>query len=225
MAIEDVNKAFFILSIFPFVLGWFVIRNKPKKKPNLSAGIDKGSFSSNFKRLIKNKSYIYAAICFGLNISQSYTVCPAVEIILEDLNLTPIETGSFGLILNMAGIISGLSATIFINKVKGSKRYFDTIIKFSNAMTFICLLAFGFIITFTKEKWICFVMAGLIGFFMILSIPFSCTAIEETSFPVDENLAQNGLFLIANMFSFLCVTILGLKDLNKYLKYHFLTIV
>jgi len=57
-------------------------------------------------------------------------------------------------------------------------------------------------------------MAGLIGFFMILSVPFSCTAIEEVSFPVDENLAQNGLFLMANVFSFIAVTILGIPNRN-----------
>lgn len=56
-------------------------------------------------------------------------------------------------------------------------------------MTFLSLLAFGFVTTYTKEKWIFFVMSGLIGFFMILSVPFTCTAIEEISFPVDENLA------------------------------------
>lgn len=152
-------------------------------------------------------------------------MCPAIEIILKDLELTPIEVGSLGLIMNLAGIASGLSATIFINKVKGSRKYFDTIIKIANAMTFLSLLVFGLITTFTKEKWVFFLMAGLIGFFMILSVPFSCTAIEEISFPVDENLAQNGLFLMANIFSFICVTILGLPDLNKYVKYHFLTIV
>jgi len=77
-------------------------------------------------------------------------------------------------------------------------------------MTFLSLLVFGLVTTFTKEKWVFFMMAGLIGFFMILSVPFSCTAIEELSFPVDENLAQNGLFLMGNIFSFIAVSILGI---------------
>lgn len=38
-AVETVNKVFFFLALVPFVLGWFVIRNKPLKKPNLSAVI------------------------------------------------------------------------------------------------------------------------------------------------------------------------------------------
>jgi len=46
------------------------------------------------------------------------------------------------------------------------------------------------------------VIAAILGFFMLASIPLCCTAIDEVSFPADENLSQNGVFLLGNLISF-----------------------
>jgi hypothetical protein len=37
--INDVNFAQFILALVPFVMGWFVMKNKPDRKPNATADI------------------------------------------------------------------------------------------------------------------------------------------------------------------------------------------
>lgn len=96
-----------------------------------------------------NKEYLLAVFMFGFNIAHSYTICPAIEIILESLDLPPVKIGLLGFVYNMMGIISGLSITIFMNKRKGSRKYFDTFIKMSVAMSFFSLVVFGFIAQYT----------------------------------------------------------------------------
>jgi hypothetical protein len=36
-------------------------------------------------------------------------------------------------------------------------------------------------------------------------------AIDEASFPADENIAQNGVFLLGNIFSFITLSIFGME--------------
>lgn len=85
---------------------------------------------------------------FGIILAHSYTICPAIEIILEEMNLKPVQIGMLGFAYNMTGIMSGLGITIFMNRSKGSRKYFDTFIKGSVALTFVCLLIFGFVAQF-----------------------------------------------------------------------------
>lgn len=45
--IHTVNLVHLGLASVPFLMCWFCLKSKPTKKPNLSAGIHKGSFKSN----------------------------------------------------------------------------------------------------------------------------------------------------------------------------------
>lgn len=65
----------------------------------------------------------------------------------------------------------------------------DKIIKSCVAASFFLLVLFGLLCQFVEEYWVMVLMAGLLGITMLASIPLCCTAIEELSFPVDENLA------------------------------------
>lgn len=55
-----------------------------------------------------------AIFMFGINLGHSYTICPAIEIILKDLKLKPTQIGLLGFVFNMCGIASGLMVTKFM---------------------------------------------------------------------------------------------------------------
>ena len=47
--VEQVNLIHLYLAAIPFVLGWIFMKSKPEKRPNLTAGMHKGSFRDNAK--------------------------------------------------------------------------------------------------------------------------------------------------------------------------------
>lgn len=90
MNVDKVNLAHMIIAAVPAFMSLFCLKSKPDRKPNLSAGIHKGSFKENIKQLFSNGKYLIATLMFGINIAHSYTICPAIEIVLADQHLEPV---------------------------------------------------------------------------------------------------------------------------------------
>jgi len=187
----------------PFLLAVF-IKEKPKVPPSYSAMVkqndDKGFFEE-MKILLKSPQFIGASLCFGMVLGLSNSIPTTNSIYMAHLNLSDLEQGYITLGYVVAGLIPGLLGAWWIEK-RGLKDC-DLLNNCFMTISFISLAALGVVFMYVEEPSMFLILAcncllgiGLIGF-----MPFACSSIIESNFPIQEAVSTNGMYMLAQIFS------------------------
>ena len=190
----------------PFVIGIFFLEERPEIPPSYSAYVkanDQSSVWEELKALVKTPRFLASSLVFGLVLGISYSVSTVMSIFMAPLDISYVHQGIIGSSYVISGMITGLVGTIWIGK-RGLKTY-DHIIKILLTLSLLSLISLG-ILFFVRKRpdWVslffcnCGLGIGLIGL-----TPFMCSSIVESTFPVQESLSVNGIYMLGQLLSIL----------------------
>jgi len=193
-----------IIMTAPIVLSVLCVEEKPKVPPSYSALVklnDKMSFMEEMKILLNMKNFVANSVIFGLVLGVSYSISTISAIFMEPLNLSYLEQGIIGFSYVVSGLIAGFVGTVWIDK-HGLNNY-DSMIKILLSLSLASLTVLGIIFIFIEHPGMfiiwgcnCILGVGLIGF-----TPFICSSIIESTFPVQESMSTNAMFMMTQILS------------------------
>jgi len=193
----------FILTV-PFVLAVLCAKERPDVPPSYSALVkqtDKMGFWNEIKTLLKNKTFLSSSSCFGMVLGLSNSIPTTNGIYMDPLELSYLNQGFVTLGYVITGLISGLLSTIWIEK-KGLKNI-DFILKILLSIAFISLVALGFLFVYVPNPNFLLILLGnsVLGIGLIGFMPFGCSSIIESTFPIQEAVSTNVMACLACIFS------------------------
>ena len=193
-----------ILLTIPFILAVTFGKERPNVPPSYSAlvkQIDNKSFWKQLKTLLKTRRFIGSSLCFGIVLGLSNSIPTTNGIFMDPLQLSYLNQGLITAGYVVTGLISGLIGTFWIEK-KGLKNI-DFILKILLSISFFSLIALGVVFVYVENPNMllilicnCVLGIGLIGF-----MPFGCSSIIESNFPIQEAVSTNVMSSLANILS------------------------
>jgi len=219
--VENMPKNLFFQACIitvPFILSVIFIKENPKVPPSYSALVkknDEKGFFEEMKILLKSPLFIGGSLCFGMVLGLSNSIPTTNSLYMAHLNLSDLEQGYITLGYVATGMVPGLLGAWWIDK-KGLKDC-DLILKVLFTISFVSLLALGIVFMYVEDPSMFLILAcncvlgiGFIGF-----MPFACSSIIESNFPIQEAVSTNGMNTLAQLFSVLASHLSTAKFVGK----------
>jgi len=192
----------YIITI-PFILAVICVKDKPKVPPSYSALVknsDKG-FIAEMRTLLKSSRFIGGTLCFGMVLGLANSIPTTNSIYMNPLELSNLTQGYVTLGYVVAGLVSGLAGTVYIEK-KGIKNC-DFMLKILLSITFLALVVLGFVFVALAQPDFYLILACncVLGIGMVGFMPFACASIIESNFPIQEAISTNGMNMAASILS------------------------
>ena len=169
---------------------FFLFRDKPPTPPSKSAEAQKHAYWPSLKALLKNWNYIILITSMGLTFGACNILATVIQPLLLPFGFTPADSGNFGALTLVSGLVGSLTWGVYLDK---SKKYKCSIV----TCAIMSLIGLGGIILSVSYHNFAYtaIPAAVYGFFAtaILSLSFEFSA--ELSFPVAEA-ASGGLMLV-----------------------------
>ncbi|KAL6435123.1 hypothetical protein ACFW04_005312 [Cataglyphis niger] len=202
-----------IVTTIGFSLVLILFQEEPKLPPSETRALQKldrmkkeEAFFVPIKRLCKNKSYILLCNSHGLSIG----VLNAVGTLLNQIFLMHFENGEedagrIGLVMIISGMAGAVSFGIFLDKTHKFKE---------TAMTVYFLTLCGQILfavfIYVGIKWMVYVSAMFLGFFMSGYFAMGYELCTEYTYPESENISAGILNITNSIYGIILVIILGI---------------
>ena len=153
------------------------------------------------KILLNSPQFVGGSLCFGMVLGLSNSIPTTNSIYMAHLKLSDLEQGYITLGYVVAGLIPGLLGAWWIDR-KGLKDC-DFLLRCLLTISLVSLAALGIVFTYVEDPSMllilvcnCVLGIGLIGF-----MPFACSSIIESNFPIQEAVSTNGMNMLAQILS------------------------
>ncbi|KAL6268573.1 hypothetical protein P5V15_001708 [Pogonomyrmex californicus] len=207
-----------IVSTILLLLVLILFQNKPKLPPSETRALQKinqtkkrKEFAASIKRLSKNKNFIMLCNSYGLN----NAALNAISTLLNQIFLAHFENGEedagrIGLAIILTGLAGSVSFGIILDKTHKFKQtalvvYFLTI---CGQILFAISICVGI-------KWMVYVSAIFLGYFMSGYLALGFDLCTEFTYPESENIPAGFLNITTSIYGITLIIILGLL-LNAY---------
>ena len=169
---------------------FFLFRDKPPTAPSMVAGIKKFSYMQSLKSLFGNWNYLCFIISTGFLWGAYNTLATIIQPIFQPFNFTASDTGNFGALTLIFGLIGSIVFGLYVDK---TKRYKYTVVT-CGFMSILTLAGLG--LTARYENFVyTSILTGVYGFFTTPVFPLAFELSIELSFPVAEA-ASSGLMVV-----------------------------
>ncbi|XP_011698243.1 PREDICTED: feline leukemia virus subgroup C receptor-related protein 2-like [Wasmannia auropunctata] len=207
-----------IVSTIVFAVVLTLFQNEPKLPPSETRALQKISrtkkreeFVAPIKRLCKNKNYIMLCNSYGLNVG----VLNAVSTLLNQIFLAHFKNGEedagrIGLAIILTGMAGSVSFGIILDKTHKFKQTAVTVY----FLTFCGQILFA-VFTCLGIKWMVYVSAIFLGFFMSGYLALGYDLCTEFTYPESENIPAGLLNITTSIYGIILIVIFGLL-LNAY---------
>ncbi|XP_011878929.1 PREDICTED: feline leukemia virus subgroup C receptor-related protein 2-like [Vollenhovia emeryi] len=207
-----------IVGTIAFALVLILFQNEPKLPPSETRALQKMSrtkkseeFVAPIKRLSKNKNFIMLCNSYGLNVG----VLNAVGTLLNQIFLAHFENGEedagrIGLAIILTGMAGSVSFGIILDKTHKFKETAVTVYFLT-----LCGQILFAVFTCIGIKWMVYVSAIFLGFFMSGYLALGYDLCTEFTYPESENIPAGFLNITTSIYGIILITIFGLL-LNAY---------
>jgi len=194
---DEGRKEVYNLMLFSAGLGsllilplYFLFKNKPKVPPSKTADTEKYSYKQSLKSLFGNTNYLIFILSLGLFWGSYNVLATVLQPIMQPYNFTESQSGNFGAITLVSGLVGSIVWGIYVDSTKKYK--FSIII-----CGIMSLLAMATIALLTPQESYLLVClgTGFYGFFTTPVFPLAYEFSAELSFPVAEA-ASGGLMVV-----------------------------
>ncbi|KAG5318162.1 FLVC2 protein, partial [Pseudoatta argentina] len=218
---KDLSRLCWIVAIIGtivLVLVLTLFQNEPELPPSETRALQKinrkekkEEFVEPIKRLCRNKNYIMLCNSYGLNVG----VLNAVSTLLNQIFLAHFENGEkdagrIGLIIILIGLVGSVSFGIILDKTHKYKQTAVTVyfLSFCGQILFTVFTCMGI-------KWMVYVSAIFLGYFMSGYMAMGYDLCTEYTYPESENISAGLLNIITSIYGIILITSLGLL-MNMY---------
>ncbi|KAL0102949.1 hypothetical protein PUN28_018332 [Cardiocondyla obscurior] len=207
-----------ILGTIVFAVALIFFQNEPKLPPSETRALQKMNrmkkkeeFVAPIKRLCKNKNYIILCNSYGLNVG----VLNAVSTLLNQIFLAHFENGEqdagrIGLAIILTGMAGSVSFGIILDKTHKFKETAVTVYFLT-----LCGQILFAVFTCMGIKWMVYVSAIFLGFFMSGYLALGYELCTEYTYPESENIPAGLLNVTTSIYGIILIIIFGLL-LNAY---------
>ncbi|XP_024889806.1 feline leukemia virus subgroup C receptor-related protein 2-like [Temnothorax curvispinosus] len=218
---NDLSRLCWIVAIVNsiiFVLALIFFQNEPKLPPSETRALQKMNrtkkreqFMAPIKRLCKNKNFIMLCNSYGLNVGVLSTVSTLLnQIFLVHFENGEEDAGRIGLAIITAGMAGSVSFGIILDRTHKFKEtavavYFLTL---CGQILFAVSICVGI-------KWMVYVSAIFLGFFMSGYLALGYDLCTEFTYPESENIPAGFLNVMTCIYGIILIIIFGLL-LNAY---------
>ncbi|KYN30097.1 PREDICTED: feline leukemia virus subgroup C receptor-related protein 2-like [Trachymyrmex cornetzi] len=218
---KDLSRLCWIVAIIGTIVLALVVtlfQNEPELPPSETRALQKMNrtekkeeFVEPIKRLCRNKNYIMLCNSYGLNIG----VLNAVSTLLNQIFLAHFENGEedagrIGLALTLTGMAGSVSFGFILDKTHKFKQTAVTVY----FLTFCGQILFA-VFTCMGIKWMVYVSATFLGYFMSGYLAMGYDLCTEYTYPESENIPAGLLYVTSNIYGI--ILIISLESLmNTY---------
>ncbi|KZC13800.1 Feline leukemia virus subgroup C receptor-related protein 2 [Dufourea novaeangliae] len=200
-----------ILSI-SFILILLLFDDDPKLPPSTARALQKikqmagrENFITPIKRLIKNKYYILLCNTYGLNVGVLNAVATLFsQIYVVHFQNSEEDAGRIGLVMIISGMIGAICFGIIIDKTHKYKEITVIVYFFS-----LCGQIFFAVSTNLEMRWMVYLSAVFLGFFMLAYVALGYEMCAEYTYPESEGLTAGILNVANNIYGIILVLIFG----------------
>jgi MFS family permease len=199
ISIPNVQLIYGGIAAFSAVLFVIFAREKPATAPGPIGSEVRALMLDGLKHALTVKSFwLYLFVSFvGLGIFNGVTTW--VENIIRPRGLTPTDAGTLGALMLIGGVLGAVTIPPFSDKHHKRKPYI---------LLGLLLAIPGLIgVTFATNKWLIFVSAFAMGFFLVSTSPIGMQYASEVTHPTPEG-TSNGLIQLFGQASVVFVYIM-----------------
>ncbi|KYN30098.1 Feline leukemia virus subgroup C receptor-related protein 2 [Trachymyrmex cornetzi] len=200
-----------IVSTIAFALMLTLFQNEPKLPPSETRALQKMNrtkkreeFMEPIKRLYKNKNFIMLCNSYGLNIG----VFSVVSTLLNQIFLAHFENGEedagrIGLAIILTGMVGSVSFGIILDKTHKYKQTAVTVyfLTFCGQILFTVFTCMGI-------KWMVYVSAIFLGYFMSGYLAMGFDLCAEFTYPESENIPAGFLNITTSIYGIILIILL-----------------
>ena len=211
----DLSYLFWAVAIVMSIALLLVIilfEDDPKLPPSTTRALQKlnqieggDNFLESVKRLFRNRQYLLLCNTYGLNVG----VLNAVATLLNQIYLAHFENGEedagrIGLAMIVTGMIGSISFGVILDK---TQKFKETTV----AVYFLSLCGQIFFAAFTclEMKWMVYLSAIFLGYFMAGYLALGYEMCAEFTYPESEGIAAGILNVANNAYGIVLVLIFG----------------
>ncbi|XP_012062861.1 PREDICTED: feline leukemia virus subgroup C receptor-related protein 2-like [Atta cephalotes] len=213
---KDLSRLCWMIAIvctIAFALVLTLFQNGPKLPPSKTRALQKMNrtkkrekFMEPIKRLYRNKNFIMLCNSYGLNIG----VFNVMSTLLNQIFLAHFENGEedagrIGLIMILTGMIGSVSFGIILDKTHKYKQTAVTVyfLTFCGQILFTVFTCMGI-------KWMVYVSAIFLGYFMSGYLAMGFDLCTEFTYPESENIPAGLLNITTSIYGIILIISLGL---------------
>ncbi|XP_076271541.1 histamine transporter isoform X4 [Rhynchophorus ferrugineus] len=196
-SVDDVTRQLYILFIgvailtsILLVLIIFFFKSAPPTPPSYAAQQQSGeevSFVQSLKNLLKNRSFIFLLLSYGINVGVFYAISTLLnDIITFYYKGADQDAGRIGLVITVAGMVGSVCCGYVLDRYRKYKE--TTIVVYAFSLLGMIALTF----TISQGLWVAYLVAGFLGFFMTGLLPVGFELGSELTYPEPEG-TQAGL--------------------------------
>ncbi|XP_071647030.1 choline/ethanolamine transporter flvcr2a-like [Temnothorax longispinosus] len=218
---KDLSRLCWIVAVvatIAFALVLILFQDEPKLPPSETRALQKinrtkkrEEFVAPIKRLCKNKNFIMLCNSYGFNVG----VLNAVSTLLNQIFLAHFENGEedagrIGLAIILTGMAGSVSFGMILDRTHKFKQTAVTVY----FLTFCGQILFA-VSTCVGIKWMVYVSAIFLGYFMSGYLALGYDLCTEFTYPESENIPAGFLNITTCMYGIVLIIIFGLL-LNAY---------
>ncbi|KYN30096.1 PREDICTED: feline leukemia virus subgroup C receptor-related protein 2-like [Trachymyrmex cornetzi] len=200
-----------IVCTIAFALVLTLFQNEPKLPPSETRALQKMNrtkkreeFMGPIKRLCRNKNYIMLCNSYGLNVG----VLNAVSTLLNQIFLAHFENGEedagrIGLAIILTGMAGSVSFGIILDKTHKFKQTAVTVY----FLTFCGQILFA-VFTCMGIKWMVYVSAIFLGYFMSGYLAMGYDLCTEYTYPESEHISAGLLNITTSIYGIILIILL-----------------
>ncbi len=199
ISIPNVQLIYGGIATFSAILFVVFAREKPATAPGPAGSEARALMLDGLKHALTVKSFwLYLFVSFvGLGIFNGVTTW--VENIIRPRGLTPTDAGTLGALMLIGGVLGAVTIPPFSDKHHKRKPYI---------LLGLLLAIPGLIgVTFATNRWLIFVSAFAMGFFLVSTSPIGMQYASEVTHPTPEG-TSNGLIQLFGQASVVFVYIM-----------------
>ncbi|XP_062455386.1 solute carrier family 49 member A3 [Rhea pennata] len=176
----------------------------PPTPPSASASNSTSQpFLTGLKMLLRNKSYIILAVCFGGGIGMFTCFSALLEQILCEKGYSNVFAGLNGALFTTCGLLGAFLLGLYVDR---TRRFIEST-KVCFCLTALACIMFAVASRFRHEAVILAVASSLFGFFGFAIYPVAMELAVECSYPVGEG-TSTGLIFVASQVQGMILMIL-----------------
>jgi FLVCR family MFS transporter 7 len=222
------------VSLFPALMGCFILRSTPKQPPSYSAILSNNNIPSagnqyvsqageqentttfwqNFKiylsecgKLLKSKDFIILFICFGFSLGLFNALSTLIQQMLCIRGYTDVDAGYFGGAMIVSGIVGSGIAGIILDKTKK----FEETAKICFSLSTVANIAFVLIQLKDNDQstnyYLILASFCLIGFFGLPLLPVCMEMAVECVYPIPEATSTGLLFITGQLVGLVMIVV------------------
>ncbi|CAG9853909.1 unnamed protein product [Phyllotreta striolata] len=188
---EQQTKQFYTMfisvGIFTTVLLIVILlffKDKPPTPPS-HAALQQNETDSDFvgtlKALMRNKSFIYLLLAYGINVGVFYAISTLLnQIVLRYYPGASVDAGRIGLVIIVAGMLGSIVCGVILDKFHKFKE--TTLVVYSFSLVGMVIYTF----TISKGIVVVYIISAILGFFMTGLLPVGFELATELTYPIPE---------------------------------------